>query len=99
MGDNGNNTEIVRAVIAMAHDLGMDAVAEGVETVEQLTQLKHLGCNYGQGYLMSRPINPAGIEKLLTERSASVIPQPKPAQSHRVHKKTSIPTRIAVERV
>lgn len=59
------NSEIVRAMIAMAHDLGLEAVAEGVETVEQLGKLKKLGCNYGQGFLLSQPVNRAETEKLL----------------------------------
>lgn len=67
MGDNSNHTEIVRAVITMAHDLGMEAVAEGVETVQQLAQLKALGCNFGQGYLLSRPVDKGSIELLLSE--------------------------------
>lgn len=65
MGEDGGNKEIVRAVISMAHDLGMEAVAEGVETVEQCQDLKRFGCNYGQGYLFSRPTTSAEIEKML----------------------------------
>ncbi len=95
MRDNHHNTEIVRAVIAMAHDLGMDAVAEGVETVDQLTQLKRLGCNYGQGYLFNRPINQAAIEQLLNERRLKPAPasaisiveagRPTASYAHRSH--------------
>ncbi len=65
MSEDNNNQDLVRAVIAMAHDLGMETVAEGVETVEQLRQLKLFGCNYGQGYLLSRPVDRASIEQLL----------------------------------
>lgn len=61
----------------MAHDLGMETVAEGVETVEQLDNLKRFGCNYGQGYLLSRPINRQGIEKLLEGQPyRQIVPQP-----------------------
>lgn len=65
MSEGNNNQDLVRAVIAMAHDLGMETVAEGVETLDQLNQLKQFGCNYGQGYLLSRPIDRVSIEQLL----------------------------------
>jgi EAL domain-containing protein (putative c-di-GMP-specific phosphodiesterase class I) len=69
MGNGRDNIEIVGAIIAMAHDLGMDVVAEGIETTEQLDKLKKLGCNYGQGYLLSRPGSQAETEKLLLATS------------------------------
>ena len=47
---------IVRAVVAMAHSLGCDIVAEGVETAAQLQALGELGCTYAQGYLIGRPL-------------------------------------------
>lgn len=74
MEEDSNSKDLVRAVIAMAHDLGMEAVAEGVETVEQLNDLKRFGCNYGQGYLLSHPINQAGIEALLQGHHAESAP-------------------------
>lgn len=49
--------EIVRTCIDLAHNLGMNVVAEGVETAEQLTILRSLGCEFGQGYLFSRPVD------------------------------------------
>jgi diguanylate cyclase (GGDEF)-like protein len=71
MDEDSNSKDIVRAVIAMAHDLGMEAVAEGVETVEQLDSLKRFGCNYGQGYLLSRPIDHTAVEEMLTAAGRS----------------------------
>ncbi|MDY7005057.1 MAG: EAL domain-containing protein [Cyanobacteriota bacterium] len=65
MGVNGENCEIVRAVVTLAHSLGLDVVAEGIETEQQLTQLKNLGCEYGQGYLFSKPVDMAGATALL----------------------------------
>ena len=51
------HTEIVRSIVNMAHSLGMEAIAEGVETEEQVTQLQAVECNSGQGYYISRPVS------------------------------------------
>ena len=51
-----HNKTIVEATINLAHTLGLNVVAEGIETSEQLTILKNLGCDYGQGYLFSKPV-------------------------------------------
>jgi EAL domain-containing protein (putative c-di-GMP-specific phosphodiesterase class I) len=53
LGVNADDTAIVRSVIELAHAFGIDAVAEGIETPQQLVALKGLGCHYGQGYLWS----------------------------------------------
>jgi diguanylate cyclase (GGDEF)-like protein/PAS domain S-box-containing protein len=53
----GENCEIVRTIINLAHTLGMDVVAEGVETVEQRDLLQLLGCEFAQGYLFYKPLN------------------------------------------
>ncbi len=50
-------TDIIRAMILMANDLGMDTIAEGVETQDQLRQLKSLACKYVQGYLFAKPMD------------------------------------------
>jgi diguanylate cyclase (GGDEF)-like protein len=63
------DTAIVKAVIHMAHALSLATVAEGVETPEQLSQLKALGCDLAQGYLFSRPQPPDAIDGLLAEES------------------------------
>jgi diguanylate cyclase (GGDEF)-like protein len=57
--------ELIRAIIAMAHALNMKVVAEGIETPWQLEQLKDLGCDYGQGYLLAKPQPAQNIEPLL----------------------------------
>jgi diguanylate cyclase (GGDEF)-like protein len=59
--------EIVKTIITLAHILGMDAIAEGVETVEQLKQLQALDCEFAQGYLFARPLNPQKISLLLNK--------------------------------
>jgi diguanylate cyclase (GGDEF)-like protein len=49
------NREIVTALVGMAHGLGLDVVAEGIETAQQRDLLRALGCRFGQGYLLGRP--------------------------------------------
>ncbi len=62
------NPEVVRTIITLARDLGIDAVAEGVETAEQLAQLRELGCRYGQGYLFSKPLDSEAAGKFIAGR-------------------------------
>nr|MBA2381445.1 bifunctional diguanylate cyclase/phosphodiesterase [Chloroflexota bacterium] len=63
-GDN-SNLPIVEAVIALAHALGIEVVAEGIETVGQLDRLRELVCDRGQGYYYARPQPPEALRKLL----------------------------------
>jgi EAL domain-containing protein (putative c-di-GMP-specific phosphodiesterase class I) len=56
---------IVRATLALAHSLGLKVVAEGVENPSQLKRLQVLGCEYGQGYLFSRPLELEVAHELL----------------------------------
>jgi len=57
MGLSDKHSGIIRAIIALASELGMDVIAEGVTSVEQLNQLNALQCNYAQGYLLAKPMN------------------------------------------
>jgi EAL domain-containing protein (putative c-di-GMP-specific phosphodiesterase class I) len=57
----GDGEAIASAVIAMAHSLNMQVVAEGVEDPEQLALLRRAGCDLGQGYLFSRPLEAASL--------------------------------------
>lgn len=66
-GLGSGQDQIVQTIISLAHGLGMDVTAEGVETPEQLAQLKALGCEMGQGYLFSRPVDQKAAEMLFTE--------------------------------
>ncbi|MDB9513956.1 EAL domain-containing protein [Kamptonema animale CS-326] len=66
MGVDGDNSEIVRAIVMLAHSLGMDVVAEGVETSHHLAQLRSLGCEFGQGYFFSKPVNSEVATALLS---------------------------------
>jgi diguanylate cyclase (GGDEF)-like protein len=58
---------LVRAMVSMARELGMDAIAEGIETGEQLKELKSLSCGFGQGYFLCEPLNAASLEKLFVK--------------------------------
>lgn len=57
LGTAGNGVEMVRAILALATSLGMDVVAEGVETSTQLAELQQLGCESAQGFYFSRPVD------------------------------------------
>ena len=65
MDNNNESRKIARAIISLAHNLGMDVVAEGIETGEQAKEVRSLGCKYAQGYFFSKPINNASVEALL----------------------------------
>jgi diguanylate cyclase (GGDEF)-like protein len=62
-----NDNAIVRTISTLARNLGMEVIAEGIETEEQYQQLKMLGCEYGQGYLFSRPVDNNGVRLLLAQ--------------------------------
>jgi predicted signal transduction protein with EAL and GGDEF domain len=64
---NGNRA-IVSAIVAMAHSLGLQVIAEGVETEIQMEVLRTLGCNYVQGYLFSRPLTPPELVPLFNQQ-------------------------------
>jgi EAL domain-containing protein (putative c-di-GMP-specific phosphodiesterase class I) len=57
MVESRENGEIVRTIVKLAQNLKMKVIAEGIETVEQITKLKQLGCEYGQGYFISAPMD------------------------------------------
>lgn len=64
---DGEKLELVRTIITLAWNLGMDVVAEGVETTKQLAQLKALKCEYAQGYLFSKPLTRIDAAKLIPQ--------------------------------
>ncbi|HEX2189370.1 MAG TPA: EAL domain-containing protein [Longimicrobiaceae bacterium] len=61
-----NQSELVQTMVSLARGLGMSVVAEGIETVEQLTELRRLGCASAQGFLFARPLAPDAAVALLT---------------------------------
>jgi diguanylate cyclase (GGDEF)-like protein/PAS domain S-box-containing protein len=60
--NNDSNDVIVRAIVTIAHELGIEVIAEGIEKVEQLAFLRSLGCHYGQGYWFSPPRDSMAME-------------------------------------
>jgi diguanylate cyclase (GGDEF)-like protein/PAS domain S-box-containing protein len=65
MDQKAQNVEIVRAVVNLGRSLGKKIIAEGIETVDQLTTLKDLGVHVGQGYLLSRPLRADQVDAVL----------------------------------
>lgn len=72
LASDADDSAIVRAVIALANNLGLEVIAEGIETEEQLTMLRDLGCHQGQGYLLGRPMLGESLAAYLRERSHAV---------------------------
>lgn len=70
--EDANDAMLARTIIAMGRGLGMEVLAEGVETVAQLDFLKEHGCDSFQGYLIARPMPVAGFETLLANSTAQV---------------------------
>jgi EAL domain-containing protein (putative c-di-GMP-specific phosphodiesterase class I) len=70
MRKGDENAEIVRTICTLANNLGMEVVAEGVETREQLELLQSLKCQYGQGFLFSRPVSAEKATDLVHEEQS-----------------------------
>ena len=70
LGEDPSAPHIVRAIIGLAQSLGLETIAEGVETVAQRDVLLGLGCDTGQGYHFSRPVPAADLQGLLTQGHA-----------------------------
>jgi len=65
VGEHGENSEVLQTIISLAKNLKMRVIAEGIETESQLGVLRNLECDFGQGYLLSRPQTRENAEKLL----------------------------------
>jgi EAL domain-containing protein (putative c-di-GMP-specific phosphodiesterase class I) len=70
LGQNPDDTAIVSGTIGLGHALGLQAVAEGVESAEQLAELRKLGCDLAQGYHFAKPLPREDAERLLAEDTA-----------------------------
>lgn len=72
--------QIVRTIVELARVMGMDVVAEGIETYEQYMLLRQLGCRFGQGFLFSRPV-PAETISAMLRLSGRILPEPAAPQA------------------
>ena len=70
VGYETEDSAIIRAVVSLAHSLGITVTAEGIETQDQLTQLREVGCDQGQGYLFARPVSADRVPELLASLAA-----------------------------
>ena len=73
MCENASDATIVRSTIDLGRNLGLEVVAEGVETQEAFDALRGLGCTLAQGYLISRPVPAAELAQLLADRAATEL--------------------------
>jgi diguanylate cyclase (GGDEF)-like protein len=74
MTENEENLAIVRTIVALAQNLGMDVVAEGVETEDQLSLLRKLECENGQGYLFSTPLGSRQLDQFIADNMLETEP-------------------------
>lgn len=65
MEQSADRATLVRSIITLGHALNLKVIAEGIEKEEHLRMLKEMGCDYGQGYLFSKPLPPADVERFL----------------------------------
>jgi len=72
--EDKEDVAIMRAVLALGHSVGMEIVAEGVETEEQLAFLRHLECDRVQGYLLGRPLPPAALREAISRDRSALLP-------------------------
>jgi EAL domain-containing protein (putative c-di-GMP-specific phosphodiesterase class I) len=65
--DETSSSTIVHSIIGLAHNLGVKVIAEGIENDDHLVYLKASGCDYGQGYLFSKPLKASQVERLVQQ--------------------------------
>jgi EAL domain-containing protein (putative c-di-GMP-specific phosphodiesterase class I) len=74
LGQDPTLTLLTRTIVQVGRELGMQVVAEGIEEPRQLAELREMGCGYGQGFLVARPMAAPGVEALI--RTATGVPAP-----------------------
>jgi diguanylate cyclase (GGDEF)-like protein len=65
IGENGENAQIASTIVSMARNLGMQVIAEGIETESQNRALREMGCHFGQGFYFSRPLDEPAADALV----------------------------------
>jgi EAL domain-containing protein (putative c-di-GMP-specific phosphodiesterase class I) len=75
MGERGDRSEIIHTILGLARTLGMKAVAEGTETLQQADELRRLACDFGQGWLFSKALDAADLGAMMSgiTRSANLL--------------------------
>ena len=76
MTDNRERRQIVKTILGLAESLGIEVVAEGIETAEQATRLREMGCHFGQGYYFSRPLREPDADVYITKGQVAELPRP-----------------------
>jgi diguanylate cyclase (GGDEF)-like protein len=72
LNSDTESLEIVKTIITLAHSLKIEAIAEGVETIQQAKQLQDLGCEYAQGYLFAKPLSVEMCQQYLTQKFSTL---------------------------
>jgi EAL domain-containing protein (putative c-di-GMP-specific phosphodiesterase class I) len=70
MSEDPQSDRVVETIVTLAHNLGMNVVAEGVENAAQEARLQQIGCDFGQGYHFAKPLSAADAEALLASTAA-----------------------------
>jgi EAL domain-containing protein (putative c-di-GMP-specific phosphodiesterase class I) len=80
MTEGDQPLQIVRTIVELARVMGMDVVAEGIETREQYNLLQQLGCRFGQGFLFARPAPAETVSRML-RLPGRILPEPGVAET------------------
>src|SRR5262249_11919909 len=73
MEQDVENLEIVRTIMELARNLGIDVIAEGAETPSEISRLKTLHCEYAQGFYFAKPLDASSVENLLKQQSCDAV--------------------------
>jgi EAL domain-containing protein (putative c-di-GMP-specific phosphodiesterase class I) len=73
LNTDAESQAITQSIVTLSHTLGMDVIAEGIETGEQLAYLQRLRCDYGQGYLFAQPVDDEAAAMMLETEALTVV--------------------------